>query len=109
MSIIRSILVTALFSTAFAGAALARDVVFTAKLDAPLAEPTRIITQNTIWNCEGDTCRARPTHAATARACRLLSHELGARIVAYGPEGGELNGDEINRCNGDSSVMQARN
>lgn len=111
MSFVRSVLVAAIATVTFAGAAYARDAVFTLKLEAPVSEPTRVIAQNAIWDCTGDTCVARVNHAASVRACRQFVREAGeVRIVAYGPEGGELNADEIARCNRDaSSTQQAQN
>jgi acyl-CoA thioesterase FadM len=108
MSALKTLLVAALASTAFVGAAYARDV-FTVKLQTPVAEQTRVIAQNTIWNCEGDTCVARPDHAATVRACRQFVRQLGAQVVAYGPAGDELTGEEIARCNGQVATQQAQN
>jgi hypothetical protein len=99
----RSILVAAALFAGLASPAYARGDVFTIKLEAPVAEQTRVITQNTIWTCEEDTCLARPSHAATVRACRQFVRELGARVTAYGPEGEELTQDEIARCNGDAA------
>ncbi len=112
MTTVRSFLAAALISASMAGAAYARDAVFTVKVEAPFAEQTRVIAQNAIWNCEGDTCTARPNHAATVRACRQFLREAGdgVRITAYGPEGGELNADEIARCNWDApATQQAQN
>ncbi len=110
MSASKSLLVATIASLAFAGAAYARDAVFTAKLEAPVAEQTRVIAQNTIWNCAGDTCVARPNHASTVRSCRQFVRHSGARVVAYGPAGNELSADEIARCNGDASAtVEARN
>ncbi|MBY0563361.1 MAG: hypothetical protein K2P58_04160 [Hyphomonadaceae bacterium] len=110
MSALRSVVIAALASMSFAGAAYARDAIFTARLETPVAQQTRVIAQNTIWTCEGDTCRARADHASTVRACRQLGRELDGRIVAYGPEGDELTADEIARCNGDAvPAVQAAN
>lgn len=109
MSAAKSLLLAAALTVGFAGAAYARNAVFTAKLETPVAEQTRVIAQHTLWSCSGDTCLARPTHAASVRACRQLQREVGGRIVAYGPEGGELSADEIARCNGNAEVTQARN
>lgn len=110
MSVAKSIAFAALASMAFIGAASARDPVFRAKIEAPVAERTRVIAQNTIWTCNGDTCLARPSHAASVRACRQLAREVGARVTAYGPEGDQLTADEIARCNGeDGATQQARN
>lgn len=111
MSALRSIMIVAVASMSFAGAAYARDAVFTVKIEGTAAE-RQVIAQNTVWLCEGDTCRARPNHAASVRACRQIARELGARIVAYGPEGGELTAEELARCNGESApapTFQAQN
>ena len=109
MSAFKSVLIAAVASLAFSGAAYARGEVFTAKLAAPVGEQTRVITQNTIWSCAEDTCVARPNHASTVRACRQLAREVGARVVAYGPAGSELSADEIARCNGEAATLQAQN
>jgi hypothetical protein len=107
---VRSLVLAAALSAGFVGAAYARDAVFTVKLEAPVAEQTRVITQNTIWTCEGDTCRARASHSSSVRMCRQFVRELGARVTAYGPEGDELTVDELARCNGDTpTTQQAQN
>ncbi|MGE0595987.1 MAG: hypothetical protein AB7P07_06465 [Hyphomonadaceae bacterium] len=106
----RTIMIAAMLGASFTGAAYARDQVFTARLAAPAAE-SRIIVQNSIWNCEGETCVARADHASTVRACRQLVRELGAAVLAYGPEGAQLSDDELNRCNADVAprTQQAQN
>lgn len=108
MYVAKTILIAALASFALAGTgvAFARDAVFTAKLEAPVSEQTRIIAQNTIWTCNGDTCLARPSHASTVRSCRQFVHEAGARVISYGPEASPLSADEIARCNGDAPATQ---
>jgi len=108
MSVVRSIVIAALASASFAGVAYARDAVFTVKLAAPATE-NQVIAQNTVWNCEGDTCLARPSHAVTVRACRQFVRQANARVVAYGAEGDELTADEIARCNGEQPTQQAAN
>lgn len=109
MSAIRSILVAAVVSASFIGAAAARDAVFTAKLETPVAERTQIIALNTVWTCEGDTCVARPDHGANVRSCRHFARETGVRVIAYGAAGDELNPAEIARCNGETVAQQAQN
>lgn len=109
MSVIRSVVLAAIISAGFTAPAFARDPIFTVKLEAPVAESTRIIANNAVWTCEGDTCVARPSHASTVRACRQFVREAGGRVVAYGPEGDELNSDELARCNGDAALVQAAN
>lgn len=107
---VKTIMLAAVLSAGFAGAAFARDAVFTVKLEAPVAEQTRIITLNTIWTCEGDTCRARAQHSSSVRSCRRFVREAGARVTAYGPEGDQLTADELARCNGDApTTQQAQN
>jgi hypothetical protein len=109
MQILKSFAVAIIASATLAGAAYAREAVFTVKIEAPVAETTRYIASNTIWTCEGDTCLARPNHAASVRACRQFVRESGARVISYGPEGGELSADEIARCNGESVTQAASN
>lgn len=106
MSALRSIVLAAVISTGFAGAAFARDAVFTVQLAAPAAE-SQVIALNTVWNCEGDTCLARPDHASTVRSCRQFVRESGARVIAYGPAGNELTAEELARCNGETATLQA--
>lgn len=107
---IRSLVLAAVITAGFAAPAFARDPVFTVKLEAPVSEATRVIAQNAIWNCEGDTCLARPSHAVSVRACRQFVREAGGvRVASYGAEGNELSADEIARCNGDSTAAQTQN
>lgn len=110
MSAIRSLVIAAVVSIGFAAPALARDAIFTVKLEAPVAEQTRVIAQNAVWTCEADTCRARATHAVTVRACRQFVRQAGdVRIASYGTDGRELSADELARCNGESATQQAQN
>ena len=108
MSAFKSILVATFVSLGLAGTAFA-DPIFTIKLEAPVAEQTRVIAQNTIWTCTGDTCVARPNHGANVRSCRQFVRESGARVSAYGTEGDQLTADEIARCNRDTTTVQAQN
>jgi hypothetical protein len=108
MSVFKSVLAAVLFSSAFAGAAHAQNPTFTAKLQAPAAQ-SRVIANNTMWNCAGDTCVAHPSHAVSVRACRLFVREAGARVTAYGTDQQQLSSEELARCNGEASTQQARN
>jgi hypothetical protein len=111
MSVVRSLVLAAVLTAGFAAPALARDPVFTIKLEAPVSEQTRVIAQNAIWTCEGDTCLARTLTAWSARACRQFVREAGdVRIVSYGTDGRELSAAEIARCNGETpATQQAQN
>jgi hypothetical protein len=110
MSAFRSVLLAAVITASFSGAAFARDAVFTAKIGTPVSTQTRVIADNAIWNCSGDTCSARPTHAVSVTACRQLARQAGSRITAYGSEERQLTDQEIASCNGDAAaIQQARN
>jgi hypothetical protein len=108
MTTFKSIILAAVLSTAFAGAAYAQGSAFTAKVEGQAAQ-TRLIAINTMWNCSGDTCVAHPNHAVSVRACRQFAHEAGVRVTAYGSEQQQLSSEELARCNGDQNVQQARN
>ncbi|HRP09692.1 MAG TPA: hypothetical protein PLK37_01525 [Terricaulis sp.] len=108
MNAVRTIALAAALTLGFAGSALARDPVFTATLDTPSAQ-ARVIAQNAIWNCEGETCVARASHAVSVRACRQLVRETGGRVTAYGTDERQLSADEIARCNGETVTQQASN
>lgn len=102
MSALRSIVAAAVLSAAFAAPAFARDV-YTIRLATPVAEATRVIALNTIWDCSGDTCLARADHGANVRSCRqFVRQSNGLRIASYGAEGDQLNADEVARCNGET-------
>lgn len=109
MSVVRSIVIAAFAFSSFAGAAHAqtRDT-FSVKVEGTLAQ-RQVIASNTVWTCEGDTCLARPNHAASVRSCRQFVRQTGARVVSYGPEGGQLSAAEIARCNGEAETQQAAN
>ena len=109
MSVIRSIVAAAVLSAAFAAPAFARDL-YTIRLAAPVAEQTRVIALNTIWDCNGDTCVARADHGANVRSCRqFVRHADGLRIASYGSETDQLSDAEIARCNGATQTQQANN
>ena len=102
MSALRSIVAAALISAAFVAPAMARDL-YTIKLAAPVAEQTRIIALNTIWDCEGDTCLAQADHGANVRSCRqFVRQSNGLRIASYGSANDSLSADELARCNGET-------
>lgn len=100
MTALRTLALAAALTMGFAGPALARNLTFTATLGAPAAQ-SRVIAQNTIWTCEGDTCVARASHAVSVRACRQLVRQTGVPVTAYGTPAHQLSADEIARCNGE--------
>jgi len=102
MSALRSIVAAAVISAAFVAPAFAREV-YTIRLAQPVAEQTRVIALNTIWDCNGDTCVARADHGANVRSCRhFVRQSNGLRIASYGTAGAQLSSDELARCNGET-------
>ena len=106
----KTVVFAATFSAGLAGAAFARDAVFTARLAQP-AQQTRFIADNAVWNCEADTCVARLGHSASVRTCRQFVREAGIAVTAYGPAEAQLSAAELARCNARiaSQTQQARN
>ena len=102
MSALRSIVAAAIISAAFVAPAFARDL-YTIRLAQPVAEQTRVIALNTIWDCSGDTCLARADHGANVRSCRhFVRQSNGLRIASYGTANAQLSADELARCNGET-------
>ena len=102
MNALRSIVAAAVMSAAFVAPAMARDL-YTIKLAAPVAEQTRIIALNTIWDCNGDTCLARADHGVNVRSCRQFVRQAdGLRIASYSSASQQLSADELARCNGET-------
>ena len=105
---LRTLALAVLASASLTGVAFARDQVFSVRLAGP-AQETRVIAENAVWTCEGDSCVARVSHSATVRACRQFVREAGVAVTAYGPEGDQLTAEELARCNGQDApqVQQA--
>ncbi|HWA01708.1 MAG TPA: hypothetical protein VG841_15475 [Caulobacterales bacterium] len=104
MSVAKTVLAAALFAASFAGVAVARDQVITARLAAP-AQHARVIAQNTLWTCEGDTCVANSRRGASVHDCRQFKREAGQTVTAFG----DLSAEDLARCNGETTTEQARN
>jgi hypothetical protein len=103
---LKSLTAAAALIAACAGAAYAKDDIFTAKLQAPAAE-SRIVARSAVWTCEGDTCVARPNHAASVSSCRAFVREAGP-VVAYGPADGQLSAEQLVACNASARVARVR-
>jgi len=110
LSLGKTALIAALFAASFTGVAFAQDKTVTARLSAPVAQTTRIIAQDTIWTCSGDTCVAMSHRDATAHECRTFVRQAHVAVTAYGTDDQQLSADELARCNGDAGqTQQARN
>ena len=55
-----------------------------AKLAAPVAQPTKFIAGEAVFNCEGDTCVAASPQSLTfsSSACKTVAAKVGT-IVSY--------------------------
>ncbi len=91
---------SALFAaTAIAAMPAAASTLFTAELQTPVEETTRIAAYDAIWICEADTCEAvLNRRTATVRVCKRVVEELGP-INAFGTTSDPLTEDEITECN----------
>ena len=60
-----------------------------------------IIVEETVWKCDGDTCRGRvfDTPLLRARACRSIARYAGG-VTRFATASGELAPEELARCNG---------
>ncbi len=87
-------------TTLVAGAAQAAVLTASATLAAPTSR-AEIVTDYTIWNCEGTTCttRSNPEQAGSLSECRALVRKVG-RVTAYGSTGHAFDADRLARCDG---------
>ena len=88
----------ALAAPLFALPALA-STTFTAELQTPVEDTTRIAAYNAIWICEDNACEAvLNRRTATVRVCKNVVEEIGP-INAFGTAADALTEDEIEECN----------
>lgn len=78
------------------GAAYAGDLA-TVKLAAPVTKETKVIADNAVFSCEGDTCTAL-TRTVTVRGCRAIADQAGV-VVSYAADDKTLSADELAKCN----------
>lgn len=99
MKILTSAFVTALALAALSTPALAAAPVI-AKLQAPIAAPTKVIAGGAIFSCAGDTCVATNPSNATGdfSSCKIVAHAVGA-VVSFGTAADPLAADRIAACN----------
>jgi hypothetical protein len=89
----------ALTLTLGAAPAFATGTAFTATLEAPVAERTRIVADGAVWVCQDASCSALLNRSTpTVRACKQLVRETG-RLTAYSNGTLSLTSDEVAECN----------
>src|SRR5262245_7321397 len=89
----KTIIVAAVLGAGFIGVAEARNTTVTAQLAQPVSARTRVIANNTVWTCEGDTCVAS-VREADVRSCRMLVRESGA-VIAFGATNATFGAEEL--------------
>ena len=91
-------------ATLSAAPAFASEAVV-AKLASPVAQPTKFIAGEAVFNCEGDTCVATAPQSLTfsAGACKTVASKVGA-IVSY-TGGKAMDEARLSACN---SVVVAK-
>lgn len=89
----------ALVTVSAASAAFAADPI-TAKLQAPLAQPTKFIAGGAMFVCEGDSCLAQaPTSVTYSTAtCKIIAGKVGP-VASYGETRKQLDADKLGQCN----------
>jgi len=85
-------------ATLSAGSALAGGPI-TAKLSAPVAEPTKFIAGGAIFKCDADVCVAQaPTSSTFAGStCKTIADKVGP-VTAFGGAK-QLTEDKLADCN----------
>lgn len=102
---LRTVLLAAVATAFIAGPALAR-VPVVAKLEAPVAEKTRVIANGVVWRCEGDTCTGVMQRQVSVRTCGELAEEVG-RLASFGSTERQVTGDDLTNCNTDAKQLPA--
>ncbi len=85
-------------SALFASPAIARDRVFVADLQAPVAERVQLIANSSIWVCEGARCTARAASTASVSGCRDLARRVGP-VNSYGTATAPFTPERLAACN----------
>lgn len=94
-------LIPALAAMLFAHAAVAETAApIRVTLAAPVAQNGVVKAMATSWNCTGAACTGPAINGrfGDARGCREIAKVAGA-VTAYVGARGELNADDLARCN----------
>lgn len=87
---------TMVLASAPAGAA--KGPYYVAKLATPVEEAQTEIIRGIVWQCAGDTCRARKANSRPSSICARLVQEFGA-VEIFMVRGEEMDSEELNECN----------
>lgn len=72
---------------------------FSATLETPVPEKTRVTAYKAVWLCEADTCVADLNRKSpTVRVCKKVVSEIGA-VKTFGTDEDALSEEDIAECN----------
>jgi hypothetical protein len=89
---------TATVILASAPAAAAKGPYYVAKLATPIEEAKTEIIRGVVWQCAGDTCRARKASSRASNVCARLVKKMGA-VETFMVRGEALAADDLSNCN----------
>ena len=80
---------------------------YTVRLASALDGPRREIIKGEMWQCAGETCRAKVSGSRPETTCKRVVKEFGAVAEFAGPTGA-FDAAAIAECNGDTAKSVAR-
>lgn len=89
----------ALAASAFFALPALAATPFSATLETPVAEKTRVTAYDAVWICEQDKCDATlDRKSATVRVCKKVASEIGP-VKAFGTSESVLSDEDLAECN----------
>ena len=83
---------------ASAPAAAAKGPYYVAKLSTPVEEAQTEIIRGVVWQCSGDTCRARKATSRPTNVCARLAKKMGA-LETFSVRGEAFAAEDMSTCN----------
>lgn len=83
---------------ASAPAAAAKGPYYVAKLATPIEESKTEIIRGVVWQCAGDTCRARKATSRPSNVCARLAQKMGT-VETFTVRGKAFAADDLTSCN----------
>lgn len=78
-----------------------RGGAYSAALSTPVSAPKQEIVGGVLWKCAGAQCAAPADGSRPVLACQRVARTFGP-IARFTTPAGELSGEELSRCNGQS-------
>jgi len=83
---------------AAAPASAAKGPYYEAKLSTPVEKSQTKIIRGVVWQCAGDTCRARKATSRPANVCSRLAQKMGA-VATFSVRGEAFGTEDLSSCN----------